>query len=132
LWKESTIKSRSDTVQWNVAIGGDAAETGVGPGSYDIRQSVWHVNVSCASIDLLWMVLLTSLSQCCSPEIDGGGWWGVFNSIFGWQNSATYGSVISYNLYCVTVAAAFFVMRFREKHGSWAEYKDKSNARVAT
>jgi len=32
--------------QWNIAIGGDAAETGVGPGSYDIRQSVWHVNVS--------------------------------------------------------------------------------------
>lgn len=27
-------------------IGGDAAETGAGPGSYDIRKSVWHVNVS--------------------------------------------------------------------------------------
>lgn len=34
------------SAQWNIAIGGDAAETGVGPGSYDIRQSVWHVNVS--------------------------------------------------------------------------------------
>lgn len=33
--------------QWNKAIGGDAAETGSGPGSYDIDQSVWHVNVSC-------------------------------------------------------------------------------------
>lgn len=31
---------------WNNATGGDAAETGAGPGSYDIRQSVWHVNVS--------------------------------------------------------------------------------------
>ncbi|KAF3033697.1 hypothetical protein E8E12_004463 [Didymella heteroderae] len=67
-----------------------------------------------------------------NPEIDGGGWWGVFNSIFGWQNSATYGSIISYNLYCIAVAAAFLVMHFREKHGSWAEYKDKSNARVPT
>ena len=27
-------------------VGGDVAETGSGPGSYDIRQSVWHVNVS--------------------------------------------------------------------------------------
>ena len=36
-------------MQWNIAIGGDAAETGVGPGSYDIRQSVWHVNVSCVA-----------------------------------------------------------------------------------
>ena len=26
-------------------IGGDLAETGTGAGSYDIRQSVWHVNV---------------------------------------------------------------------------------------
>ncbi len=32
--------------QWNKASGGDAAENGAGPGSYDIRQSVWHVNVS--------------------------------------------------------------------------------------
>ena len=32
--------------QWNNVIGGDASETGSGPGSYDIRQSVWHVNVS--------------------------------------------------------------------------------------
>ncbi|KAK7182245.1 hypothetical protein DPSP01_006964 [Paraphaeosphaeria sporulosa] len=81
---------------WNVAIGGDAAETGAGPGSYDIRQSVWHVN-------------------CCSPQLDGGGWWGVFNSIFGWQNSATYGSVISYNLYCIGVGVAFLRMYISEK-----------------
>ena len=32
--------------QWNKIIGGDAVETGSGPGSYDIRKSVWHVNVS--------------------------------------------------------------------------------------
>ncbi|KAL9116381.1 MAG: hypothetical protein Q9187_007094, partial [Circinaria calcarea] len=30
--------------KWNTLIGGDAAETGAGAGSYDIRQSVWHVN----------------------------------------------------------------------------------------
>ncbi|KAJ8114279.1 hypothetical protein OPT61_g3794 [Boeremia exigua] len=95
-----------ENYMWNVAIGGDAAETGVGPGSYDIRQSVWHVN-------------------CCSPEIDGGGWWGVFNSIFGWQNSATYGSVISYNLYCIAVSGGFFSMYFREKHGSFSQFMSK-------
>jgi len=32
--------------EWNNAIGGDAAETGSGPGSYDIDRSVWHVNAS--------------------------------------------------------------------------------------
>lgn len=34
--------------QWNIVIGGDAAELGDGPGSYDIDRSVWHVNVSLA------------------------------------------------------------------------------------
>jgi high-affinity iron transporter len=29
---------------WNKATGGDADENGSGPGSYDIRRSVWHVN----------------------------------------------------------------------------------------
>ncbi len=32
--------------QWNKAIGADSSESGSGPGSYDIRKSVWHVNVS--------------------------------------------------------------------------------------
>ncbi|OMP84329.1 Plasma membrane iron permease [Diplodia seriata] len=82
---------------WNKVIGGDASETGSGPGSYDIRQSVWHVN-------------------CCNPELNGGGGWGIFNAILGWQNSATYGSVLSYNLYWLVVIVAFVYMRYKEKH----------------
>lgn len=35
-----------EAYQWNMIVGGDAAELGSGPGSYDIRRSVWHVNVS--------------------------------------------------------------------------------------
>lgn len=35
-----------ESQEWNNAVGGDAAETGSGPGSYDIDRSVWHVNVS--------------------------------------------------------------------------------------
>ena len=88
-------------------VGGDAAETGSGPGSYNIRQSVWHVN-------------------CCSPVLNGGGGWGVFNSILGWQNSATYGSVISYNLYWVVVIIAFLCMRYSEKHVHWPLMKAKA------
>ena len=34
-----------ETNAWNKVVGGDASEVGSGPGSYDIRQSVWHVNV---------------------------------------------------------------------------------------
>lgn len=32
--------------EWNNIIGGDAAELGNGPGTYDIDKAVWHVNVS--------------------------------------------------------------------------------------
>ncbi|KAI6249129.1 High affinity iron permease ftrA [Erysiphe necator] len=83
---------------WNVAVGGDAAEVGAGPGSYDIDQSVWHINYA-------------------SPYINGGGAWGVLNSLVGWQNSATYGSVISYNCYWVVIIIGFLLMRYNELHG---------------
>lgn len=83
---------------WSQVSGGDAAETGAGPGSYDIRQSVWHVN-------------------CCSPLVNGGGGWGIFNAILGWTNSATYGSVIGYDLYWLTIILWFVGMRYRERHG---------------
>ena len=35
--------------------------------------------------------------------------------VFGWQNSATYGSVISYNVYWIAVIAYFLFMYFREQ-----------------
>lgn len=34
--------------------------------------------------------------------------------MFGWQNSATYGSVISYNLYWLVVIAGFIYMGWKE------------------
>lgn len=94
---------------WNKATGGDAAENGSGPGSYDIRKSVWHVN-------------------CCNPEFNGGGGWGIFNAILGWQNSATYGSVISYNIYWIVVITGFVLLRFKEKRGRWPFMKAKPTA----
>lgn len=44
---------------------------GDGPGSFDVRGSVWHLD-------------------CCNPEnkLDGQGW-SIFNALFGWTNSAT-------------------------------------------
>ncbi|KAK6462700.1 iron permease FTR1 family-domain-containing protein [Scheffersomyces coipomensis] len=80
----------------NVQTGGDAASLGSGPGTYDISKSVWHVN-------------------CCNPEIDNG--WDVFNSLLGWENSATYGSVISYNMYWAFIITTILLMLYEEKHG---------------
>ncbi|CAM6095812.1 unnamed protein product [Calypogeia fissa] len=78
-------------------VGSDVAEEGDGPGSYDITQSVWHVN-------------------CCNPEIDHG--WDVFNALLGWQNSATYGSIIAYNVYWICIIFAISCMLYEERTGS--------------
>lgn len=81
--------------RFNKKTGGDASESGSGPGSYDISESVWHVN-------------------CSNPEIDNG--WDVFNALLGWQNSATYGSVISYNIYWLSLIVVLILMMYEEKH----------------
>lgn len=79
--------------------GMDVSETGHGPGSYDINTSVWHVN-------------------CCNGEMqEDGVWWMLFTAVFGWTNSATYGSVISYNVYWVVVIAMFGALLYEEKVG---------------
>ncbi|CAH6719395.1 iron transporter Fth1p [[Candida] jaroonii] len=79
--------------------GFDVSETGHGPGSYDITKSVWHVN-------------------CCNGELqDDGAFWMIVTAIFGWTNSATYGSVISYWIYWAAIIAMFGSLIYEEKHG---------------
>ncbi|KAI5863527.1 iron permease FTR1 [Durotheca rogersii] len=95
--------------KWNDVVGGDAAEVGDGPGSYDIDKSVWHVN-------------------CCSPTLDGGYGWGIFNAILGWTNSATYGSVISYNVYWIAVMISLGALRYHEVKGHWPLTKAKADS----
>lgn len=98
-----------EMAKWNEYIGGEADEFGNGPGSYDIDQSVWHIN-------------------CCTSTDTVQNGWSIFNAILGWTNSATYGSVISYNLYWICVMIGFIVMRFHETHGRWPFMKAKAPA----
>lgn len=79
----------------NKSNGQDLTEVGSGPGSYDISRSVWHVN-------------------CCNGERDGG--WMILTAIFGWTNSATYGSVISYNVYWLVIIGIIKLLK-TEEHG---------------
>lgn len=85
-----------DNYQFNTATGGDASESGAGPGSYDITKTVYHVN-------------------CCNPEIDNG--WDIFNAILGWQNTGYYSSVICYNIYWIVIISILGLMLFEEKRG---------------
>ncbi|CAB4253694.1 similar to Saccharomyces cerevisiae YBR207W FTH1 Putative high affinity iron transporter involved in transport of intravacuolar stores of iron [Maudiozyma barnettii] len=80
----------------NKCNGQDMTEIGNGPGSYDIVRSIWHVN-------------------CCNGEKDGG--WMILTAIFGWTNSATYGSVISYNIYWLVLIGALKLLIVEEQHG---------------
>lgn len=79
--------------------GMDVSETGHGPGSYDISTSVWHVN-------------------CCNGEMqEDGVWWMLFTAVFGWTNSATYGSVIGYDIYWIIIIAMFGSLLYEETYG---------------
>lgn len=80
----------------NKCHGQDMSEVGSGPGSYDISKSVWHVN-------------------CCNGETDG--FWMLLTAIFGWTNSATYGSVISYIVYWVCLIVSINILIEEEKRG---------------
>lgn len=83
----------------NLCDGFDVSETGHGPGTYDISKSIWHVN-------------------CCNGELqDDGPFWMVLTAVLGWTNSATYGSVLSYNAYWITIILVFASLLFEEKHG---------------
>jgi high-affinity iron transporter len=62
------------------------------------------------------------------PEVNGGGGWGIFSAILGWTNSATYGSVLSYNLYWLIVIGAFLAMRYNEVKGHWPFIAAKNRA----
>ncbi|KAI6021057.1 iron permease FTR1 [Pisolithus marmoratus] len=74
-------------------VGASVDDTGgTGPGSYDVRGNVWHLD-------------------CCSKSTGG---WQIFNAVLGWQNSATLGSVLSYVFYWLAVIAALVYLKFKE------------------
>ncbi|KAH9849555.1 iron permease FTR1 [Lenzites betulinus] len=85
------------TNAFNHLLGADVDDAGGdGPGSYDVRGNVWHLD-------------------CCNPEnnFDSDGW-SIFSAIFGWTNSATIGSVLSYIFYWLAVIVALIFLKFRE------------------
>ncbi|AMD21806.1 HFL050Wp [Eremothecium sinecaudum] len=85
-----------ETYKFNTASGGDASENGSGNGSYNILRSVYHVN-------------------CCNPEMNDG--WGIFNAIFGWQNTGYLSSILCYIFYWVALIVIVSLMIFEEKRG---------------
>lgn len=82
---------------FNTLLGGEAGETGGdGPGTYKVQGNVWHLN-------------------CCNPESKfASQGWSIFAGIFGWNNSATLGTVLSYVFYWIAVIGVLVYMKFKE------------------
>lgn len=75
-------------------LGADVDDAGgTGPGSYDVRGNVWHLD-------------------CCSPE-NGQGWM-VFAAIFGWSNNGTLGTILGYVFYWMAVIVTLIVLKRKE------------------
>ncbi|KAJ4494421.1 Ftr1 protein [Lentinula lateritia] len=82
---------------FNDLLGADVDDSGGdGPGSFRVQGNIWHLD-------------------CCNPEdnLDNSGW-SIFNAIFGWTNSATLGSVLSYVFYWLAVIVTLVIMKFQE------------------
>ncbi|GBE89113.1 Plasma membrane iron permease [Sparassis crispa] len=82
---------------FTLLVGAEVDDTGGdGPGSFDVRGSVWHLN-------------------CCNPEnnLNGGGWM-IFNAILGWTNSASIGTILAYVFYWLAVITALVRMKYKE------------------
>ncbi|KAF8706032.1 Iron permease FTR1, partial [Rhizoctonia solani] len=82
--------------KFNTKVGGDVAEAGNGPGSYDVVGNIWHLN-------------------CCNPEskTDALGW-SIFSAIFGWSNNGSLGTVLSYIFYWISAIVTLVVMKHQE------------------
>ncbi|KAF7348522.1 Iron permease FTR1 [Mycena venus] len=100
---------------FNHLLGADVDDAGGdGPGSFRVQGSVWHLD-------------------CCNPEdkFDSQGW-SVFNAIFGWTNSATLGSVLSYVFYWIAVIITLIVMKYREGRVKMLGYESAAGTRRRT
>ncbi|KAL6301417.1 Ftr1 protein [Sparassis latifolia] len=87
---------------FTLLVGAEVDDTGGdGPGSFDVRGSVWHLN-------------------CCNPEnnLNGGGWM-IFNAILGWTNSASIGTILAYVFYWLAVITALVRMKYKEVPILW-------------
>jgi len=82
---------------FNHLLGMDIDDAGGnGPGSYHVQGNVWHLD-------------------CCNPDSTSSGeGWTIFNAIFGWTNSATQGSVLSYVFYWLAVIVTLIYMKYKE------------------
>ncbi|KNC76212.1 hypothetical protein SARC_11276 [Sphaeroforma arctica JP610] len=100
-----------ESYSWSQAINMDADDAG--SGLFDPRTNIWYFD-------------------CCNPEDPSNGWWGLLNSVCGWNNIATYGSVISYCVYWVACSMILLFMFYRQKRTSMIPTKTGATDTTST
>ncbi|CDH52651.1 plasma membrane iron permease [Lichtheimia corymbifera JMRC:FSU:9682] len=87
--------------EWNKVIGGEAAEEGGDVIGYKVTTAIWHVS---------WG----------DPEknLPSTGGYQIFNSVLGWNNTATYGTIITYCLYWLVVIGFLVYFYYDEKRSA--------------
>ncbi|KAJ9114381.1 hypothetical protein QFC20_001524 [Naganishia adeliensis] len=96
------------------AVGGDVAETGNGPGSYQVAGNVWHLTYG-------------------NPEtgaVGTNGGWQIFNAIFGWNNNASIGTILGYCLYWIAIMASLIYIKWSEGRVTFFGYGSKAYHRM--
>ncbi|KAG0215102.1 high-affinity iron permease [Mortierella sp. GBA30] len=76
--------------KWNKIVGGDADDAG----TYDPRINVWALNYG-------------------NPNDPNNGGWAFFNSILGWNNVASVGTVTGYCVYWLVIIASVIYLKFK-------------------
>ncbi|PBK70629.1 iron permease FTR1 [Armillaria solidipes] len=97
---------------FNHLLGADVDDAGgSGPGSYRVQGNVWHLD-------------------CCNPEdnLNNNGW-SVFNALFGWTNSATLGTVLSYVFYWLAAIVTLVFLKVKEGRSKFFGYESATGAR---
>jgi len=81
---------------FNNLLGADVDDAGGdGPGSFNVRGNVWHLD-------------------CCNPGNTADRGWSIFSAVFGWTNSATIGSVLAYVFYWIAAIILLVYLKWKE------------------
>ncbi|ORX37335.1 iron permease FTR1/Fip1/EfeU [Kockovaella imperatae] len=91
-------------------VGGDVAETGDGPGSFQVKGNVWH--------------LTYGSPEPGSPGTNGG--YQLFNAVLGWTNTATLGSILSYVFYWLLIIVTLIYLKWKEGRFAFFGYASKA------
>ncbi|KAI8618006.1 iron permease FTR1 family-domain-containing protein [Chytriomyces sp. MP71] len=65
-------------------------------GNYNVKTNVWHLS-------------------CCDPNNRSAGGWQLLNAVFGWTNSPTVGSIVSYILFWLLMSLTLVVMKLMDR-----------------